>query len=168
MQHLRGGLAPPWKRTTLVSKASSYRQRIGYRGNDCLKSILRGKKELRFSKLNLLTKLFFTSKIRWGHVSLLSIVTPNNRAWVTHFIVWLHSIRELSGPVKLPRSNITTSHFLGWGTRWFFEIQSCNSFSAIFFSYIEHVGDGVYWLTYTIDGRVVSIHVERCRNNSLR
>ena len=39
------------------------------------RSILRGKKELRFSKFNLLTKLFFTSKICWDHVSLLSIVT---------------------------------------------------------------------------------------------
>ena len=34
-------------------------------------SILRGKKELRFSKFNLLTKLFFTSKICWDHVRLL-------------------------------------------------------------------------------------------------
>ena len=34
-------------------------------------SILRGKKELRFSKFNLLTKLFFTSKICWVHVRLL-------------------------------------------------------------------------------------------------
>jgi len=34
-------------------------------------SILRGKKELRFSKFNLLTKLFSTSKICWDHVSLL-------------------------------------------------------------------------------------------------
>ena len=33
-------------------------------------NILRGKKELRCSKFNLLTKLFFSSKICWDHVSL--------------------------------------------------------------------------------------------------
>ena len=101
---------------------------LKYRSN----SEFLGKKRLRLIRLSLLTNPLLSSDMCFVHVSLLSMVTPNNLELEDRFMrCWL-IFKLPKGPMKWFRLRIIPLHFLGCGTRELCLHQRASSSRALF------------------------------------
>ena len=96
------------------------------------KSEFLGEKRSRLIKLSLLTNPLLSSDMCFDHVSLFSMVSPNILELKDHFMKCWLIFKLPKGPIRWFRLRITTSHFLGCGTRELCLHQRASSSRALF------------------------------------